>query len=63
MRYLFLVVLLGGCGLNPQYRAEKEAERLAKFEAECERIGYQRGTQAMTDCKLLRLNAYDASMR
>lgn len=46
MRYVFLI-LLAGCALTPEQRADRDLMRYGPY---CERLGYQRGSEAFASC-------------
>lgn len=52
MRYALIFLLLAGCGLNPAYREARDAERIAKYEKDCEKLGFKVDTEKMSECKL-----------
>jgi hypothetical protein len=47
MRYAMILVLLSGCALTPEQRAERDISRHGPY---CERLGYERGTTAFASC-------------
>lgn len=50
MRYLIVLTLLGGCGLNSEYVAKKDAAEMDKYAASCERLGLQKGSKDNAEC-------------
>lgn len=52
MRYLVLSLLLAGCGLNPEYMAQKRDSELQANAASCEKLGFAKGSKENADCAL-----------
>lgn len=55
MKYVLMFVsiaLLSGCALDPEYRAARERERIAKYTAKCESFGFKKETAEMNQCIL-----------
>jgi hypothetical protein len=54
MRYALIVLLLAGCA-SPERRAEvqakTDADRLARYSANCKKLGFDEGTQPFLDCR------------
>lgn len=53
MRYVALACLmLAGCGLSPEYRAERDAKQLAAFSQKCVQMGFKEATPEHSNCQL-----------
>lgn len=59
MRYALIVLLLAGCAVSPQEKAEKAIARQAPY---CEKLGYKPQTDGWRNCIQARERARDGVM-